>query len=274
MDTTVNRTALLLCLLFTAPAAAHDYWLVPDSFTPKPDANVVVRVFVGDSFKVEQEVAYSVKKTTALRLRTAAGEVKDFPDLKDSTKPAFTFKLEAAGTAVLRVDRDWSSITLKADKFTAYLKEEGLDAIVKARAAAGETDSDGKERYRRCLKTILHTGGKPDDALMKPVGQTFEIVPTKNPFGLKVGDELPITVLFEGKPLAGVKLTAHHRDGDALTSASATTDKDGKVALKLMKAGVWVVRGVHMRRVTEKNPDPPADWESFWASVTFVVPKP
>jgi hypothetical protein len=26
-----------------------------------------------------------------------------------------------------------------------------------------------------------------------------------------------------------------------------------------------------MRRVTEKNPTPAADWESFWVSVTFAV---
>ena len=76
-------------------------------------------------------------------------------------------------------------------------------------------------------------------------------------------------VLFEEKPLSGLKLTAWHRSGDTLTTATATTDKDGKATLKLSKGGVWVVRGVHMRRVTEKKPEPAAEWESFWASVTF-----
>lgn len=269
----MNRPALLLCLFVAAPAQAlaHDYWLVPETFAPKPGADVPVRMYVGEGLKPEQEVAYASKKTAALQLVTAGKVVKDFPELKDGAKPAFAFKMDGQGTAVLRVDRDWSAITLKADKFTAYLKEEGLDEVVKARAAAGEADADGKERYRRCLKTIV-SGAKPDDTPTKPLGQVFEIVPGKNPYALKAGDQLPVVVLFEEKPLAGLKVAAHHRDGDALTTATATTDKDGKAALKLTKGGVWVVRAVHMRRVTEKDPTPAADWESFWASVTFRVP--
>lgn len=265
--------AMWLVLLASAGGAqAHDYWLVPETFTPKDGANVPVRMYVGEALKPEQEVGYSAKKTAVLQLITATKTVKNFPDLKDGSKPAFAFKMEGKGTAVFRVDRDWSSITLKADKFTGYLKEEGLEEIVKARAAAGEADADGKERYRRCLKTIVHSGGLPDDTPTKPVGQVFEIVPVKNPFALKPGDELPVTVLFEQKPLAGVRLTAWHRTGDILTTVTATTDKDGKAAFKLPKAGMWVVRAVHMRRVTDKKPDPAADWESFWASVTFAMP--
>ena len=264
--------ALPFLLLLAYSASAHDYWLVPDTFTPKEGANVSVRMHVGEAFKPEQEVAYSAKKTAALQLVTATKTFTDFPDLKDGTKPALAFKMPGPGTAVLRVDRDWSSITLKADKFTAYLKEEGLEEVVKARAAAGEADADGKERYRRCLKTIVYAGGKPDDTPTKPVGQVFEIVPGKNPYALKAGDEFPLQVLFEQKPLVGLKVTAWHRVGDTLTTVAATTDKDGKATLKLPKAGAWVVRGVHMRRVTEKNPTPAADWESFWASVTFAVP--
>jgi uncharacterized GH25 family protein len=267
----MTRTAVLAVLLLAAPAGAHDYWLVPDTFTPKDGAKVPVQLFVGDHFKPEQEVAYSAKKTPLVRLVTAKGAAQ-IAQPKDDTKPAFTFEMPGTGSAVLRVDRDWSSITLKADKFTAYLKEEGLEEIVRARAAAGEADADGKERYRRCLKAIVHGGGKPDAAPTEPLGQVLEIVPLKNPYALKAGDELPVRVEFEGKPLAGFKVAAHHRAGDTLTTATATTDKDGKAALKLPKAGPWIVRGVHMRRVAEKNPNPPADWESFWASVTFALP--
>ena len=268
----MNRAACLLALIAAAPAGAHDFWLVPDTFAPKAGAPVDVRMYVGERFKPEQEVAYSAKRTAALELVTATKTFTDFPLLKDGEKPAYRFKMPAANTAVLRADRGWSSITLAADKFTAYLKDEGLDAAIEARAAAGESGAPGVERYRRCLKTILHAGGEPDDTPTRAVGQVFEIVPAKNPYALKAGDELPVKVLCEGKPLAGVKVSALHRAGDTLTAVSATTDKDGKAAFKLTKSGPWVVRAVHMRRVAEKSPNPPADWESFWASVTFAVP--
>jgi uncharacterized GH25 family protein len=266
----MTRTALLAVLLLASPAVAHDYWLVPETFTPKGGEKVGVRVFVGDHFKAEQEVAYQPKKTAALQLVTATGTT-DVAALKDGAKPAFAVVAPAAGTAVLRHDRDWSVITLKADKFTAYLKEEGLDHVIKLRADAGEAEADGKERYRRYLKTILNTG-TPDDTPTKRLGQRLEIVPQKNPYSIKAGAELPVVLEFEGKPLAGAKMAALHRDGEALTAVTATTDKDGRASFKLTKSGVWVVRSVHMRRVTGKNPDPSADWESFWASVTFSLP--
>src|SRR5262245_1849321 len=270
----MNRALCAIAALLAGAggALAHDYWLVPETFTPKKGEEVKVRMFVGDGFEAEKEIEYSSKKTTALELITAKAKVKEFPDLKDGTKPTVSFKMDAMNTAVLRIDRGWSSITLKADKCTEYLKEEGLEHIIKARSVAGEADADGKERYRRCLKTILHAGGEPDDTPTKPLGQVLEIVPGKNPYSLKAGDELPVRVLFEDKPLAGLKLFAWYRDAKVVETLTATTDKEGKASFKLTRSGVWLIRGVHMRRVSEKNPDPPADWESFWVSVTFEVP--
>ncbi len=268
----MTRPAVLAALLSAAPAAAHDYWLVPDTFTPKPGTAVPVRLYVGEAFKPEQEIAYQPKRTAKLELHAGKQLTADFPGLKDGAKPAFAFAAPKAGTAVLRVDRDWAGLTMKPDKFAAYLKEEGFDHVLKARAAAGEAGADGRERYRRYLKTVVQVGPDGDDTPTRPLGQRFEITPAKNPFALKAGDELPVTVTFDGKPLAGARVAAWHRDGDQLTAATATTAADGTAALKLTRSGPWVVRAVHMRRVAEKNPDPPADWESFWAAVTFAVP--
>ncbi|MCI0703707.1 MAG: DUF4198 domain-containing protein, partial [Planctomycetia bacterium] len=220
----LSMLALLAC---AGGGLAHDYWLMPETFSPRNGDSVGVRMYVGEGFKPEKEIAYESKKTAAVQLVSANKIVKDFPDLKDGNKPAVTFKMDTKNTAVLRLDRAWSSITLKADKFTEYLKEEGLDEIVKARAKAGESDADGKERYRRYLKTIVFAGGELDDSPTKPLGQMLEIVPGKNPYALKVGDELPVRVLFQEKPLAGLKLSAYHRAGGTLTTLSAITDKDG-----------------------------------------------
>jgi uncharacterized GH25 family protein len=269
----MTRFVFSLAVVCCATSAfAHDYWLMPESFTPKADATVKTRLYVGEAFKPEQEIAYSAKKTSKLELVTAKKTVREFTGLSDGEKP-FLPKLEVTGTAVLRVDRDWSSITLKADKFNAYLKEEGLGEILALRAKAGETNADGKERYRRCLKTIVFAGGEPDDTPTKPLGQIFELVPAKNPYAIQAGAELTVQALFERKPIGVLQVTAWHRDGDTLTTVTETTDKNGQVTLKLMKPGAWIVRAVHMRRVTEKPPLPDAEWESFWTSVTFELPR-
>lgn len=261
--------AVLLVLLLAGPAAAHDYWLVPDTFTPAAGKPVAVALHVGEHFKSENEVRWQPAKTTKLVLVTAGGTADLFRQDGDGSKPAARLTVPKSGTAVLRMDRDWSRIELPAAKFDAYLKEEGLEATRKARADAGEADEPGREKYRRYLKSIVQVGDAPDDTPTKPLGQGLEIVPGVNPYRLKGGGELPLTVRFDGKPLAGAAVTAYHRAGDALTTVSAVTSAEGKVPLKLTTSGAWLVRLVHMRRCTT---DPAADWESHWAAVTFAVP--
>ncbi|MBX9582212.1 MAG: DUF4198 domain-containing protein [Gemmataceae bacterium] len=260
--------AVLVTFALAGPAAGHDYWLVPETFTPAAGKPVGVALHVGEHFRSESEIRWQPAKTTQLDLVTAAGTTDLFREDGDGTKPAARLTLAKPGTAVLRMDRDWSRIELAADKFDAYLKEEGLEAVRKARKEAGEADKPGRERYRRCLKAIVQCGDAPDDTPTKAVGQVLEIVPEKNPYRLKAGDELPVRVLLNGKPLAGATVAAYHRAGDALTSAAAVTSAEGRVSLQLTESGPWLVRLVHMRRCTD---DPTADWESYWAAVTFAV---
>ena len=52
---------------------------------------------------------------------------------------------------------------------------------------------------------------------------------------------------------------------------TARTDAQGRARLRLDRPGVWLVKAVHM------IPAPAgagADWESFWASLTFERPGP
>ncbi len=85
---------------------------------------------------------------------------------------------------------------------------------------------------------------------------------------MKSGESLPVVLLFEGKPLAGAQIEAHSRvDGKVMTQKT-TSDKDGQATVKLDRAGLWLIRLVHMRRCPEPKE---ADWESFWASCSFEV---
>src|SRR5262249_49305503 len=127
-----------------------------------------------------------------------------------------------------------------------------------ARRARGETQKEGRERYSRCLKLLLHAGDKTDDTCKRVLGQTLEIVPRANPGDLKPGDKLLVLVLFEGKPLAGIKVFAYSRTDGKVETQTAVTSKEGSAAFRLDRTGPWLVRCVHMRRCTG---DAEADWE-------------
>jgi hypothetical protein len=51
---------------------------------------------------------------------------------------------------------------------------------------------------------------------------------------------------------------------------TARSDKEGRVTFRLPRSGMWLVKAVHM---IPAPPDTKADWESFWASLTFELPE-
>jgi uncharacterized GH25 family protein len=68
--------------------------------------------------------------------------------------------------------------------------------------------------------------------------------------------------------LAGALVMA--LDGtDAQTPQRVRSDADGRAAFTLPRAGNWLIKAVHMIRAPK---DAGADWESFWASLTFSLP--
>jgi len=89
-------------------------------------------------------------------------------------------------------------------------------------------------------------------------------MPRKNPYALRAGSELPVALLFRGKPLAGVLVVAINPN----ETVQARTDAKGLVKLRLGRSGFWLIKAVHMDAAP---PDAGVDWESWWASVTFEL---
>jgi uncharacterized GH25 family protein len=259
------RAAAIL-LFFPTLTFAHDYWLEPDSFRPRPDETLALRLFVGEKLTSEAERSFQKKPTLKFQLLSAKKTVDLLPTGTEDKTPVARLVPKDDGTYLIALERDAHLIKLDAKKFNDYLTEEGRDSILEARRKAGEEKTDGRERYRRYLKSLIQVGDRRDDTFKKILGQKLEIVPQANPYDLKPGDALPVLLLFEGKPLAGVRIESHCRVGDKVTTQTAVTGKDGIASVKLDGAGTWLVRLVHMRRCADREE---ADWDSFWASFSF-----
>jgi uncharacterized GH25 family protein len=97
------------------------------------------------------------------------------------------------------------------------------------------------------------------------VGSPIEIVPEKDPSQLKAGELLPVRVLIKGAAAPNLQLFA----ASAVTPAKniGKTDATGRIAVPVT-AGRWRLHTIHMDRVSA----PAADWESFWATLTFEIP--
>lgn len=265
--------------LMAGPLHAHEFWMVP----------VVTPLTVGDTARVGLKVgeffegdalSFSAPQTVALRAHTAAGAQDLLPLLALRGAVAeLPLQLATPGTTLLSFDSQPNTIFLSADRFHAYLHDEGLDFIKVRREAAGSAKKPGRERYRRFVKTLLRAQGpaptSADPTFGVVVGQQLEVVPLNDPLALAPGGQLGIQVLFEGQPLAGALLKAWHKgkgadQGQTLIIRS-TTQADGKASFRLPYAGAWMVSVVHMvPAVGVKN----IDWDSLWGNLTFAVAAP
>jgi uncharacterized GH25 family protein len=254
----------LATLLVAAPARAHDFWIEPSSFTPKPHDPVLLRLLVGERFAGD-----AVPRSDAMIVRFSVagphGEIR--AQGRDGADPAGVAVVEGPGLYVAGYRSRASTIEIEPGKFAGYLQNEGLDAIRSLRAARGETDQPARERFSRCAKALLAVGATAARQADAPLGLTLELVAERNPYALAAGDELPLRLTYDGAPIAGIQVTALSKDHPA-ASVAARTDREGRVKLRLAAPGTWLAKAVHM---TPLPAGEDAQFESEWASLTFAL---
>ncbi len=259
---------LIFIFIFSRSSFAHDYWIAPDSFFAETNKNLVVRLMLGDKFLVEEERPHKQSSTVSFKLYSNNDETDLNALAKDGETPVANIRLENKGNYLIALERNFSYISLEPEKFTAYLKEEGLERIIAERKKLNETSSPGFERYTRFLKALIQTDGANDETHKKVVGHKLEIVPQSNPYGLKRGSSISFLVMFEGQPLTNTTVYAYNKNGKRIFEQISKTDSKGFATFKLNRSGSWLIRLVNMRRCDNcKN----ADWESFWTSFTFAL---
>jgi uncharacterized GH25 family protein len=252
------------------PLAAHDFWVVPSTFHPQPGASVAVRLLVGEHLQGDP-VPRDPMQIERFALVGPAGEAA--VGGPPGAEPAGFLKVAGPGLHWIVYDSARTRIDLSAAKFEEALKLEGLDQILDQRRRQGESVAPATEVFSRCAKALLRVGGGPGVGYDRALGLQLELVPEADPTALAVGAELPVRLLWGGRPLAGTLVAAlHDRYGGARSrdgGIAGRTGPDGRVRLRLPAAGFWLVKAVHM------VPAPPAagvQWESFWASLTFALP--
>jgi len=288
--------ALAACVLLLAPRpAAHDFWIQPSNFRPEASERVAVQLMVGEAGQGQPVARDDARIVRFAMIGPGAGSGPPRAELpiagQDGHDPAGWVRTGTTGQIVLVYTNTPARSEMTAEKFEAYLREEGLDSIVAQRAERGASDKPAREIYRRCAKALLDVrdaDGRYADpsqhfalALKEgsfriPAKLPLELVPEADPFQLATEDEklepLPIVLLLDGQPLAGTLVRALRLDPGSPPDEqrpSARTGADGRCRLALPGPGRWLVTAVHMR---DAPADANADYESLWASLSFEVP--
>lgn len=254
--------AAALTLGASLPLSAHDVWIEPTTFSPEIGQIIGVKLRVGVDLVGEPLPRYAELIDQFVSVDLAGRKPLTGSEGGD---PAGVLQARVPGISVIGYHSKPSRLELPADKFDAYLRDEGLDDILALRNGGDSRAVGTREQFFRCAKSLLLVGA-PSEALSDRVlGFPLELVAERSPYTTGASDDLPIRLLFEGQPLAGALVVAIRRT-DAIERLAVRSDSDGRVRLQLHRRGMWLIKVVHMVPAPD---DSGADWSSYWASLTF-----
>ncbi len=269
----------LLMLMSLVSAEAHQTYLISDLYDLKPGTDNYLMLRNG----TYHESGYSITRKMSRDISIVMGgirktppdnEVSDVdsnPNYKNTYIKVFAEK-EGTGLGGVAAHPDY--IALPAEMFANYLEHEGMtDALAEFKA----TNKLGtiRERYTKHAKGIFQVGKPLTDDYKRKLDYKAEIFVEQNPGAVKVGDDMSIQVLFEGKPLKNQHVYVSHATKEApanasipeLSAYSLRTDENGRASFKITKKDKGYIQMIHMQKIDDED----ADYESNWSTITFEV---
>jgi uncharacterized GH25 family protein len=258
-------TLWLFSFLLAISAFAHDTWLIPDRFQIAPGETVTLDLTSGMGFpKLDVGPKRERIQAVICRLAGRTFELKDFE--AGPTSLRIKAILSDPGVAALWVKSPPKEIELKPDQVQEYLDEIDAPTAVRQQWTGTREPKRWRESYSKHSKTFVRVGdAKADTSWREPVGMFLEIIPEKDPTALRAGDDFPVRVLKDGKPLGAFSLGIVAEDDPK--GSIQKTDESGRATFRLDKAGPLLLRGTDLRRSTMQD----VDWESDFSTLTIQV---
>ena len=232
-------TAVTLCFMMFSNAFAHDVWM--------EKRNGDIGILYGHGLKLDPYDPEKIK------------DAKGFDSKGKAVKVEIVKRKESA---LISPKGEAATIGMLFDGGYGVKTTEGSKKLTK-REAKGNFEIIESTRSYKYSKAMVG----PSDVFSKPIGLRLEIVPQKNPFAIKIGETLPIKVLFEGKPLEGAIIKAGCTHERKLKEYPAT-DKDGIANIVIEKSGNQIIATSYK---TPLKDDPDADTLSLSTNIVFEV---
>lgn len=243
---------LAMVLLWSGEAQAHYPWVEMADSALGAKKTMQIRIGWGHTFPSEDFLGADDLEEIFLLSATGA-QIALHPSAATEFSPQRGL---ADGAYLVAAQRKVSFYTKTVDGGKRQSKK-GLDNVLKC---SWSTMS---------MKGVVAVGaGK--GAVDRVVGHPLEIIPLANPAHLKVGDTLPVRVLFKGKPYSGEIAALYHTlaEKKETPADSFTTNADGWGSLRIASPGVWLLKSQH--ELPFARPEE-CDVESYVATLTFTI---
>ena len=255
--------AFLVTALLARSADAHPFWIEPENFHPAVGAKVPLRLLVGVDFKGES-IPYVPEQFERYVYAGPDGK-HDIPGTLGDD-PAGSMPINAAGFYTVGYYSGKFELAFDSfPEFEEYLKLEGLERNLQLAQRRFKIRKGILEQYRRCAKALIR-GGDATGPIDHVLGFPLELVAETNLYDGSA--KVRVRLVYRDRPLENALVIAFSKK-DPLEPQRIRTDHDGRATIELNKPGVWLLNAVHMIPTGILSR---ADWESFWASLTFERP--
>lgn len=262
---------VLPALLVPLPAAAHRTFLLPSgTVIESKDPWVTVDAAVAENvFEFDTQPL----KLDGLRITAPDGQPVAPANLQSGKlRAVFDVKLAQPGTYRIAVVNDNALVryVLNGEKKAWRGLAGAMDKEVPAAASERQVF-----RTLTRLETFVSTG-KPGGKALAPVGQGLEVVPLSSPADYHAGEAARFRVLFDGKPVAGLKLGAipgNVRYRGVLKEVTAVSDAQGEVEIVWPFAEMYYLHAAYPPApvVAEGQPRPPLPERRWSYGATLEV---
>ena len=192
-----------LALVGGAGLSAHDLFFRLDDYFVARGATMRVAIYSGTF--AANENAITRDRLADLSMATSDGRQPIDKAAWSEQEPmsVLTLRAGAEGTIVLGAALRPRVLALDSQAFNDYLKEEGLDEILAARATEHRLTEASRERYSKYLKAAVQIGDVLTDSVVtEPMAYPAEIVPLANTAALRPGATLRVRCLVNGRGVA------------------------------------------------------------------------
>jgi uncharacterized GH25 family protein len=232
----ILKLSIALCFSLSTVAFSHTFWLnatdyFPEIYSPEYGARTKVYFGWGHGYPVADFLL--AEDLSEFRLITPKGESEPIkPGVGGFLATELIFSKK--GTHIV-------AASLKPGFYTMYVEKGKIH-----HRSVPKTGLNGvilSLHFEQYAKALINIDGS-SEAFGKPVGHTLEIIPLLNPAECKVGNYLPVQVLFKGRPARFCPVYgtyAGFSTGDDFAFAT-TADGQGKAKIRILHHGPWLIK--------------------------------
>ncbi len=242
---------------------AQESWLQPNKFHCNNGERLGISFLAGKDFIGQPSLANAQVADFKLH------EISAVSDLLDSVRAdpgeGLKYTVKAEGTYLFSLQSNSILHEFTADTFNMMLKDYELDAVRNLRQKSNVVNAPARVNQQLFEKLLIQVGDQRDETYKKVIGWPVEIIPDGNPMWLKVGDQVRFRILFDNKPIFGVRAKVWNRYDNRTTLQNIYTQQDGTIEVRISSPGPWMV--TVMKMIPSREPG--VDWHSYQGSFVF-----